>query len=179
MAGLKSSVILVGGVFVLRGKNTGDDMKGLTPKQQAFADYYIQTGNATEAAVRAGYSAKTAGVIGDENLKKPYIKEYIDGKLTEMSEKRVATAQEVMETLTRVLRREERETVVVTVKTHKSWYDETGKKQILDTEEPQLVEIPPKLSDVNKAAELIGKRWGVWKDSIEITEAPKVVDDIE
>ena len=138
-------------------------MNGLTPKQQAFAEYYIQTGNATEAAIRAGYKEKAAYATGAENLKKPQIKAYIDSKLTEMSEKRVATAQEVMETLTRVLRREEKETVVVTVKTHKSWYDENGKKQILDTEEPQLVEIPPKLSDVNKSAELIGKRWPLFR----------------
>ena len=51
--------------------------------------------------------------------------------------------REVMETLTRVMRREEEETVVVTIKTHKSWYDENGKKQILDTEEPVCVKIPP------------------------------------
>lgn len=141
----------------------------LTPKQQAFAEYYIQTGNATEAAIRAGYKEKAAYATGAENLKKPQIKAYIDSKLTEMSEKRVATAQEVMETLTRVLRREEKETVVVTVKTHKSWYDENGKKQILDTEEPQLVEIPPKLSDVNKSAELIGKRWGLYSEKVDLS----------
>lgn len=141
----------------------------LTPRQQAFAEYYIQTGNATEAAKQAGYSKKTAGVIGDENLKKPYIKEYIDNRLEEMSVERVATAQEVMETLTRVLRREEKETVVVTIKTHKSWYDENGKKQILDTEEPQLVEVPPKLSDVNKSAELIGKRWGLYSEKVDLS----------
>ena len=144
-------------------------MNGLTPKQQAFAEYYIQTGNATEAAIRAGYKEKAAYATGAENLKKPQIKAYIDSKLTEMSEKRVATAQEVMETLTRVLRREEKETVVVTVKTHKSWYDENGKKQILDTEEPQLVEIPPKLSDVNKSAELIGKRWGLYSEKVDLS----------
>ena len=144
-------------------------MNGLTPKQQAFVEYYIQTGNATEAAIRAGYKEKAAYATGAENLKKPQIKEYIDSKLTEMSEKRVATAQEVMETLTRVLRREEKETVVVTVKTHKSWYDENGKKQILDTEEPQLVEIPPKLSDVNKSAELIGKRWGLYSEKVDLS----------
>lgn len=40
----------------------------LTPKQRAFADYYITTGNATEAAEKAGYSKKTARVVGYENL---------------------------------------------------------------------------------------------------------------
>lgn len=142
---------------------------GLTPKQQAFADYYIQFGNATEAAIKAGYSERTANRIGTENLSKPVIRKYVDERLEKMSSERVATAQEVMETLTRVLRREEKETVVVTIKTHKSWYDENGKKQILDTEEPQLVEIPPKLSDVNKSAELIGKRWGLYSDKVDLS----------
>ena len=40
----------------------------LTPKQQAFADYYLETGNATEAAKRAGYSEQTAGIIGFDNV---------------------------------------------------------------------------------------------------------------
>ena len=142
---------------------------GLTPKQQAFADFYIETGNATEAAIRAGYSIKTAGVIGDENLRKPYIKKYVDKVLSEMSERRVATAQEVMETLTRVLRREEKETVVVTVKTQKIGYDSHGRKTTTNTEEPVKVEILPKLSDVNKAAELLGKRYGLYSEKMDVS----------
>ena len=49
----------------------------LTPKQKAFAEYYIETGNATESAIRAGYSKKTARVIGQENLLKPTLKSHI------------------------------------------------------------------------------------------------------
>ena len=49
----------------------------LTPKQKKFAEYYIKCGNATEAAKKAGYSEKTAYAIGQENLKKPVISEYI------------------------------------------------------------------------------------------------------
>ena len=52
-------------------------MTKLTEKQKRFADYYIETGNGTEAAVKAGYSKKTARVIGQENLLKPAIKNYI------------------------------------------------------------------------------------------------------
>ena len=51
--------------------------KKLTPKQKAFADYYIETGNATEAAIRAGYNKKTARQIGSMNLTKVEIKIYI------------------------------------------------------------------------------------------------------
>lgn len=69
----------------------------MTPKQKAFADYYIQTGNATEAAKRAGYSEKTAYAIGNENLSKLEIAEYIGERLKPTEEKRIATADEVMQ----------------------------------------------------------------------------------
>ena len=65
-------------------------MTKLTEKQKRFADYYIETANVTEAAIKAGYSKKTARVIGQENLLKPAIKNYIDEKLTEMSNNRIA-----------------------------------------------------------------------------------------
>lgn len=59
----------------------------LTPKQQAFADYYIELGNATEAAIKAGYSEKTAKQIATENLSKPYLASYIKDKREKLSQK--------------------------------------------------------------------------------------------
>ena len=88
-------------------------MTSLTEKQKRFADYYIETGNMTEAAIKAGYSKKTARVIGQENLLKPAIKNYIDEKLKELEEKRVASATEVMQLLTSAMRGELEEEVVV------------------------------------------------------------------
>ena len=78
----------------------------LTPKQKAFCDYYIQTGNASEAARKAGYSEKTAPFIGAENLKKPKISAYIAERLAEVDKKRIADADEVMQFYTSVLRGE-------------------------------------------------------------------------
>ena len=78
----------------------------LTPKQKAFADYFIETGNATEAARRAGYSKKTAYSIGDENLKKPVISAYIKTRMAEIDAGRIATADEVMKFYTSVMRGE-------------------------------------------------------------------------
>lgn len=78
----------------------------LNERQKAFADYYIQTGNATEAAIKAGYSEKTAYSIGNENLKKPEISAYIGERMAEQSEKRVADANEVIEFYTAVMRGE-------------------------------------------------------------------------
>lgn len=81
----------------------------LTPKQQAFVDYYLETGNATESAKKAGYSEKTAYSIGNENLSKPEIKEYIQQRLDEIKSKRIATIDEVMSFYTSVLRGEEKD----------------------------------------------------------------------
>ena len=78
----------------------------LNERQKAFADYYIQTGNATEAAIKAGYSEKTAYSIGNENLKKPEISAYIGERMAEQGEKRVADANEVIEFYTAVMRGE-------------------------------------------------------------------------
>ena len=78
----------------------------LNERQKAFADYYIQTGNATEAAIKAGYSEKTAYSIGNENLKKPEISAYIGERRAEQGEKRVADANEVIEFYTAVMRGE-------------------------------------------------------------------------
>ena len=54
------------------------DEKKLTVKQKLFCEYYIEDWNATRAAIRAGYSEKTACLIGSENIRKPYIKSYIE-----------------------------------------------------------------------------------------------------
>lgn len=78
----------------------------LNERQKAFADYYIQTGNATEAAIKAGYSEKTARSTGSENLTKPDISAYIRERLDEQSEKRVADANEVIAFYTAVMRGE-------------------------------------------------------------------------
>ena len=78
----------------------------LNERQKAFADYYIELGNATEAAIKAGYSEKTARSIGAENLTKPDISAYIKERLDEQSNKRVADANEVIEFYTSVMRGE-------------------------------------------------------------------------
>lgn len=79
---------------------------GLTPKQKAFAEYYIQSGNASDAARKAGYSNKTAPFIGAENLKKPQISDYISKRMAETEEGRVASANEVIKFYTAVMRGE-------------------------------------------------------------------------
>lgn len=84
----------------------------LTVKQQKFCDEYIKSGNATEAALKAGYRSRTAYSIGNENLKKPELKKYIEEKIKEIESAKLATAKETLEYLTSVMRGEQTETVV-------------------------------------------------------------------
>lgn len=86
----------------------------LTAKQKRFADNYIETGNATQSAIDAGYSKKTAKSVGSENLTKPDIKAYIAEKMREIESDRIMGAQEALEFLTNVVRGKELETKVVT-----------------------------------------------------------------
>lgn len=78
----------------------------LTPKQKAFADYYLECGNATEAAKRAGYKSRSAQQIGAENLLKPVISDYISERMAKIDAARVASADEVLKFYTSVMRGE-------------------------------------------------------------------------
>lgn len=88
-------------------------MKSLTVKQQRFVDAYIETGNAAEAARRAGYKSRNADVMGRENLRKPTIRKVLEARLKEIEDKRIAKAKEVMEFLTSSMRGEIKEEAVV------------------------------------------------------------------
>lgn len=78
----------------------------LTPKQKAFADEYLKCGNAAEAARNAGYSERTAAVIGNENLKKPNVLAYIAERQKQIEDSRIASAAEVQRFYSAVLRGE-------------------------------------------------------------------------
>ncbi|MFR7934719.1 MAG: terminase small subunit [Clostridium perfringens] len=143
----------------------------LTPKQKAFAEYYIETGNATEAARKAGYKGKNLNRIASENLSKLDIKSYIDEKMKELESKRIAKAEEVLEYLTRVLRGEETEQVVVV--------ENTGDFM----SEARLVDKELSAKDKIKAATLLGKRYRLFVDKVEADVNQTVVfegeDDLE
>jgi phage terminase small subunit len=140
----------------------------LTLKQQRFADEYIISGNATDAAIKAGYSKKTANVIGVENLIKPNIKSYIDEKLKELSDKKIADQQEVLAYLTSVLRGETQSEIVVV----------EGQGEGVSRAKP--IQKAPDERERLKAAELLGKRMGLFKERVELStdEPSKKLSDI-
>lgn len=132
-------------------------------RQKRFCDCYIANGgNATKAARDAGYSEKTAAAQASRLLKDVNVQEYIKSRIEQAGRSTIAAGDEVLETLTSILRREYTESVVVTVKAESSHYDKHGKKVIKKQEVPQIVEIPAKLSDVNRSAELLGKYAQLW-----------------
>lgn len=112
----------------------------LTQKQRLFADEYIKSGNATQSAIKAGYSPKTVRSIGQENLTKPDIKAYIDAKMAEIESHKIADAKEVLQYLTRVLRGEEAE-------------------EIPDNVNGGTIKRPPLIKDRTVAAREIMKRY--------------------
>ena len=129
-------------------------MAKMTAKQQRFCDEYLIDLNATQAAIRAGYSEKTAAAIGAENLTKPYIEEYIKIRMAEKESKLIADQDEVLKYLTSVLRGESRSEVVVVEGMGKGF------------SEARLMNKTPDESERLKAAELLGKRYGLYKDTV-------------
>ncbi|MEK1317479.1 terminase small subunit [Limosilactobacillus fermentum] len=121
----------------------------LTLKQQRFVDEYIISGNATQAAIKAGYSKKTAKQMGTENLAKPIIKAELDRRNTEIQSAKTMDMQEVMERLAAMGRGETTEETV--------------------TNKGEVIETATRNADKLKAMELIGKRFGAWTDKKEIS----------
>ena len=94
---------------------------------------------------------------------------------------RIADATEVRETLTRILRREETDSVVVSRKICSSHYDENGKPVREEELETNIVPVPAKIKDVNKAAELLGKGYGLFTERNQTAAEPVIiwgVDDL-
>lgn len=133
-------------------------MGKLNVKQKIFADEYLVCLNATESAIKAGYSKKTAYSIGQRLLKKVEVKNYIDEHLKKLEDEKIAEAKEVMEYLTKVLRGEETEETIVI----------EGKGDGISKARKIKKEISPK--DRLKAAELLGKRYGLFTDKLQVED---------
>lgn len=112
----------------------------LTPKQKRFADYYIETANLYQSALKAGYSKNYAKAQAHKLLDNVGIKEYVKERMEKLDKKRIASADEVLEYLTKVMRGDIK--------------DQFG------------LEIA--IQDRTKAADLLGKRYRLFTDKIEV-----------
>lgn len=136
----------------------------LTEKQKRFADYYIETGNATESARRAGYKGNNLNKVASENLAKLDIKNYIDEKIAEKDAERIAKQDEILAYLSSIMRGEHTEQTLRGVG--------EGAQTISD--------IDVSAKDRIKAAELLGKRYAMWTENknIDVQGSVMFVDDI-
>ena len=116
----------------------------MTPKQHKFCDEYIKTGNATQSAINAGYSKKTAKQIGQQNLTKLDIKTYINWRMETIADNTIATAEETLGILTKIVRGEHTEQVT--------------------TAEGEIIEKYPDTNQVIKASAEILKRYPLAKE---------------
>lgn len=137
----------------------------MTDKQKRFCDEYLIDCNATQAAIRAGYSQKSARQIGQENLSKLDIKNYIDDRLAEIRAAKTADATEVIEYLTSVMRGESSSAVL----------------SLCGDGCQEVVEKAPDEKEKLKAAEMLGKRYGIFTDKVNVEGTSKVVivDDLD
>ena len=122
--------------------NVVSDIK-LKPKELKFAEEWLKTTNATQSAIKAGYSARTAYSAGNRLLKKVDVKQYIDERLAEMQENSIADTNEVMQFLSSTMR----------------------------GDIPDQFGLDPALNERLKAAELLGKRYKLFTDKQEISGA--------
>ena len=130
-------------------------MAKMTAKQKRFCDEYLIDLNATKAAIRAGYSERTAQSIGTENLTKPLIQKYISDRMTEKESELIATQDEVLRYLTSVLRdTTDSETIVV---------EGCGD----GVSEARKMRVKPSEKDKLKAAELLGKRYALFTEKVD------------
>lgn len=142
--------------------------ENLNEKQKRFADFYIETGNAYQAAIKSGYSDTYAKGNVVKLLENVRVKKYIDSRLKQMESDRIASAAEVMKYLTSVMRNELTEEVVVV----------EGEGEGVSSARKIKKDMSAK--DRNKAAELLGKRYGMFTDKLSVDGevSVQIVDDV-
>ncbi|EHR87254.1 terminase small subunit [Staphylococcus epidermidis] len=162
-------------------------MNELNKRQKTFAEAYAipgteYYGNATKSAIRAGYSEKTAYSQGQRMLKNDEIQSYIKGVEEKLFDEQIMSGKEVLYRLTRTARAETDE--IEPVVTKKGIYKinpSTEKHNLVYDESVELVKKPPKISDQNKALELLGKHHKLFTDvqDVNATITPDFIDSIK
>ena len=143
----------------------------LTVKQKAFADYYIELGNATESYIKAGYKTserKVAEVEGCKLLKNPKVQEYLRYREEKIEENSIAKSKEILQYLTKAMRGEILEEVITT--------KSDGSGGI----EPVILRKQLSAKDRIKAAELLGKRYALFTEKVDLegNVGVTIIDDI-
>ncbi|MCT6926153.1 terminase small subunit [Metasolibacillus sp.] len=134
----------------------------LTVKQRAFADAYIEIGNATEAYLKAYPNVKkeaTARAAGSRMLTNVSVKSYIDSRMEELKSQKVADQQEILELLTAIARGETTSATLRGIGEGAQTIDE---------------DMPPTTAERIKAAELLGKRYRMWTEKVDVEHSGEI-----
>lgn len=99
--------------YAQKSSNEGGGHIGINQRQKLFASEYIKLGNATQAAINAGYSEKTAGRIAGQNLKKLEIKRFIQAEVEKMHDENIMDAKEALSILSDIARGKRDEEVLM------------------------------------------------------------------
>lgn len=156
--------------------------KKLTKKQQVFVEEYLVDLNATQAAIRAGYSADTANVIGCENLTKPNIQQAIAEQMAERSKRTGVNQDRVVLELARIAFINPKNLinpVDASIKPEATEDDlaciQSVKVKTMDGAKGSSVEREIRLNDKMKALELLGKHLGMWNDKADVSVSIPIV----
>ena len=145
----------------------------MTKKQKRFAEEYLIDLNATQAAIRAGYSPDTAKEIGCENLTKPNIRACIDREMAERSKRTGVNADRVVMELAKVAFVNAVDVIdpkTATVKEDALSEDTAAIQSVkVKTFGDDGLEREIKMADKLKALELLGKHMGMFKDKVELS----------
>ncbi|MDO5375702.1 MAG: terminase small subunit [Staphylococcus rostri] len=154
----------------------------LNVRQQKFAEEYVKTGNATKSAIKAGYSEKTAATNSTKLLNNTKVSDYIEGLRNAMMDESILTGKEVLYRLSQIAMGEimERDYVISKKAEYIENENNPEKMQLVYNENVVAIEKPPKISDQNKALELLGKHHKLFTDVQDVTMNGAVVfnDDI-
>lgn len=162
-------------------------MAKLTPKQQTFVDEYLVDLNATQAAIRAGYSVRRASEIGHQLLQKTTVKHAIDKAMAERSRRTGITQDRVLRELAKVAFVNATDVINMdeaTIRGDANREDTAAiasvKVKTIPGEDGDIVEREVKMCDKLKALELLGKHLGMFTDKLNLNAemAVKIVDDI-
>lgn len=157
----------------------------VTKKQKRFVEEYLIDLNATQAAIRAGYSPDTAGSIGNENLKKPEIRTHIGKAMAERSKRTGVNADRVVEELAKIAFVNANEVIdpdTATIRKDALPEDTAAIQSVkVKTFGEDGLEREIKMADKIKALELLGRHLGMFKDKVEVSglqEEKTKLDDL-
>lgn len=177
--GAKTSYLAA--LFVKRKGSVAMAGGKLTKKQQRFVDEYLIDLNATQAAIRAGYSVKTADAIGCENLTKPNIQQSIAEKMAERSKRTGVNQDRVVLELAKIAFVRMTDVVDSSGRIRDNATDddlsciESIKYKESDNEYGGSVEREVKVASKLKALELLGKHLGMWNDKLDVNVTTPIV----